>query len=114
MGIAQVFAILPGLSRSAVTIVTGLARGFRQAEAARLSFFLGMPAVGAAAGLESYRLIQRGGIPVESFIGVAVAAVSGYLAIWFLLKWLTRGSLLPYAVYCLVVGGLALTLLQVG
>jgi undecaprenyl pyrophosphate phosphatase UppP len=51
---------------------------------------------------------------VESFIGVAVAAVSGYLAIWFLLKWLTRGSLLPYAVYCLVVGGLALTLLQVG
>jgi undecaprenyl-diphosphatase len=114
IGIAQVFAILPGLSRSAVTITTGLARGFRQAEAARLSFFLGIPAVGAAAGLESYRLIQRGGIPTESWAGVAVAAVIGYLAIWLLLRWLTRGSLLPYAVYCLVVGSLAVTLLQVG
>lgn len=111
IGVAQIFAVLPGLSRSAVTIATGIGRGFRQVEAARLSFLLGIPAIAAAGALESYRLVQRGGIPATAWMGVAAAAASGYLAIWVLLRWLARGSLLPYALYCILVGAFAVTFL---
>ncbi|HEY7705496.1 MAG TPA: undecaprenyl-diphosphate phosphatase [Acidimicrobiia bacterium] len=111
VGTAQVFAVLPGLSRSAVTITTGLGRHFRQVDAARFSFLLGIPAVAGAGLLETARLLGGEGITSADWVGVVVAGVTGYLAIGFLLRQLGRGGLLPYAIYCLIVGSAALILL---
>ncbi len=111
VGLAQVTAILPGLSRSGVTIATGLARGFNRVEAARFSFLLGVPAVTGAGLLELGNLAGGSGVETATWVGVAVAAVTGYAAIAFLLRMLSRTGLWTYAVYCLVVGVVALVLL---
>lgn len=111
IGFAQLSAILPGISRSGMTIATGVARGFDQVEAARFSFLLGIPAVAAAGLLELATLLADGGVPGTAWVGVLVAAATGYGAIAFLLKMLARTGLAPYAIYCVVVGVLALVLL---
>ena len=111
IGFAQLSAVLPGISRSGMTIATGVARGFDQIEAARFSFLLGIPAVAAAGLLELWKLLDNGGVPGSAWVGVVVAAVTGYGAIAFLLKMLARTGLAPYAVYCVVVGAIALVVL---
>ena len=111
IGFAQVSAILPGISRSGMTIATGAARGFDRVEAARFSFLLGIPAVAAAGLLELGTLLADGGVPGSAWVGVVVAAVTGYGAIAFLLRMLARTGLVPYAVYCVVVGAVALVVL---
>jgi undecaprenyl-diphosphatase len=111
IGFAQLSAVLPGISRSGMTIATGVARGFDQVEAARFSFLLGIPAVAAAGLLELGTLLADGGVPGTAWVGVVVAAVTGYGAIAFLLKMLTRTGLAPYAIYCVVVGVIALVVL---
>lgn len=108
IGVAQVFAVLPGLSRSGTTITTGLARNFDSYDAARFSFLLGIPVVAAAGSLETYRLLDSGGIPAAAWVGAAVAAVAGYLAIGFLLRVIVKIGLLPFAIYCLAFGVVAL------
>ena len=111
IGVAQLLAVLPGISRSGLTIATGLARRFDQIEAARFSFLLGIPAVTAAGLLELWTLLGNEGVPGSAWLGVAVAAVTGYGAIAFLLKMLDKTGLTPYAVYCVVVGVVALVAL---
>lgn len=111
VGIAQLLAILPGISRSGFTIATGIARQFTQVEAARFSFLLGVPAVAAAGLLELRTLLAAGGVPGPAWLGVLVAAIAGYASIAFLLRMLERTGLGIYAMYCLVVGVLALVLL---
>ena len=111
IGIAQVLAILPGLSRSGMTISTGMGLGFGQVEAARLSFLLGVPAVAGAGLLELGKLAGAGGVPASTWVGVAVAAITGYLAIAVLLRLLARTGLIGFAIYCLVVGAIALLVL---
>lgn len=111
IGFAQLSAILPGISRSGMTIATGVARGFDQVEAARFSFLLGIPAVAAAGLLELGTLLADGGVPATAWVGVLVAAATGYGAIAFLLKMLARTGLAPYALYCVVVGVVALVVL---
>jgi undecaprenyl-diphosphatase len=111
IGAVQVLAILPGISRSGVTITTGLARSFDRVEAARLSFLLGIPAIVGAGLLELRHLALGAGIHATTWVGVAVAGVVGYAAIAFLLRMLARTGLAGYGVYCLAVGALALILL---
>lgn len=111
IGFAQLSAVLPGISRSGMTIATGVARRFDQIEAARFSFLLGIPAVAAAGLLELWKLLDEAGVPASAWVGVAVAAVTGYGAIAFLLKMLARTGLAPYAFYCVVVGVIALVVL---
>ncbi|MGQ0850154.1 MAG: undecaprenyl-diphosphate phosphatase [Actinomycetota bacterium] len=110
-GIAQVLAILPGLSRSGVTIATAMGRGFDRTEAARFSFLLGVPAVAGAGLLELVSLLRDGGVPGAAWMGVAVAGVVGYLSISFLLRMLERTGLTGYAIYCYAVGLVALLVL---
>ena len=111
VGVAQAIALIPGISRSGITITAGNARQLIPTEAARFSFLLGIPAI-AGAGLVSLPdLLEAGSLGVELWIGLAVAAISGYLAIAVLLAALRRVGLIPFAVYCLVVGGLTIALL---
>ncbi|MCX7624032.1 MAG: undecaprenyl-diphosphatase UppP [Thermomicrobium sp.] len=111
IGVAQAFALLPGVSRSGSTITAGLFRGLDRASAARFSFLLGIPAIVGAGALEVVEL-GRHGLPPEEravfLVGVASAAVTGFLAIAFLLRFLQRRSTLVFVVYRLAFGLLLL------
>ena len=108
VGVFQAFALMPGFSRSGFTITAAEARGFAPVEAARFSFLLGIPAIAGAGFLEALDLADAGGLSAEVWVGMAVAALSGYAAIAILLALLRRIGLTPFAVYCLVAGIVAL------
>ena len=97
VGLAQAFALLPGISRSGMTMTAGMAQGFARVEAARFAFLLSIPAIAGAALLDGIDLAQHGGFSWDLLVGMAVAAVVGYLAIAFLIRVLTRVGLLPFA-----------------
>ena len=107
MGLAQGLAVLPGLSRSGLTIAAGMAAGMRPVAAARLSFLMSMPAIIGATGLE---LLQdregalAGVAPAEFLFGVAAAAVTGFLALRWLLTLVEQRRFHWFAPYCGVVG----------
>lgn len=107
IGLCQALALIPGCSRSGSTIMGGLFLGLRREDAAYFSFLLGLPAV-AASGLLELRELIEGGLAGEGLVnlGVAVlaAAVSGYLSIGFLLRFLQRHGTHVFAVYRIVLG----------
>lgn len=105
IGIAQAIALIPGTSRSGITIIAGMWRGFKREEAARFSFLLSIPVV-LGAGVKSV-----GDMGVSSSaqwpllaIGFAAAAISGYIAIRFLIRFLSNHSLRAFAWYRLAMG----------
>jgi undecaprenyl-diphosphatase len=107
IGVAQIGALIPGVSRSGSTLTAALALGFKREEAARLSFLLGLPAI-ALAGLkelwELYKIhLNMHGWAVLS-VGIAVASVSAFFAIWGLMRFLERFSTWPFVVYRLLLG----------
>jgi undecaprenyl-diphosphatase len=100
IGIAQACALVPGVSRSGITIVAGLMRKLRRDEAARFSFLLGTPAVAGASIFEAKNLFSSDDIKVNIIImGILVSAVTGYLVIKYLLLYLQKHSLRPFAYY---------------
>ena len=93
MGLAQCFALIPGVSRSGATISAGLLRGIDRVAATRLSFFLGIPALVAAGGLESVtqaKHISQGIGWLPTIVATVVSFVVGYLAIAWLLKFVAH------------------------
>lgn len=111
VGIAQVVALIPGISRSGITITAANGRRFEPTQSARFSFLLGIPAI-AGAGLVSIPdLANAGGFGWDLIVGMLVAAVSGYAAIAFLLAALRRIGLIPFAIYALIVGTLTVAFL---
>ena len=111
VGLAQALALIPGISRSGITIAAGAWRRFTPTEAARFAFLLGIPAI-AAAGLTSIGdVASDGDFGAELLVGMAVAAISGYAAIAALLTALRRVGLFPFAGYCFVVGLVAILVL---
>ena len=112
VGAAQALALVPGVSRSGATIVAGLVRGLSRVEAARWAFLLGIPAIAGAGLFEGLELLRGGGgISAATLVGVVVAGVSGYAAIALLLRVLATRGLLPFGLYCLAAGSLALVVL---
>ncbi len=109
VGLAQTLALVPGVSRSGATICMALMLGFARSEAARFSFLLSIPAVAGAGIFELRGAIHELGsdaIPALA-VGTTTAAISGYLSIAWLLKWLGSHDLIGFAVYR-IIGGLAL------
>jgi undecaprenyl-diphosphatase len=107
MGIAQAISIFPGISRSGATMSGGLARNLDRTAAARFSFLMSIPIMLAAAGLEIKDIIQEPGLSAlipAIVVGILAAAVVGYLAIRWLLRFLGMHSLRPFAVYCAAMG----------
>jgi undecaprenyl-diphosphatase len=104
VGVAQAVALIPGVSRSGMTISAAGGRRFGPVEAARFSFLLGIPAIAGGGLSQLLDLRDSGGFGPELLLGMAVAAVSGYLAIAFLIRMLQRVGLVPFAIYCLLVG----------
>jgi undecaprenyl-diphosphatase len=104
VGAAQAFALIPGISRSGTTMTAGNSRRFSATESARFAFLLGIPAIAGAGLIELPEV--AGGAPAwgELIVGFLVAALSGYAAIAFLLRVITRIGLAPFSIYCLTVG----------
>jgi undecaprenyl-diphosphatase len=111
VGIAQVGALIPGVSRSGSTLTAALALGFKRNEAARLSFLLGLPAI-ALAGVkemwELYKIHLDGHGWSVLLLGLIVASVSAFFAIWGLMRFLEQFSTWPFVVYRFILGVLIL------
>jgi len=107
VGLAQAFALIPGISRSGLTITAGMAQGFSRLEAARYAFLLAVPSIAGAGLLKSLDLVHDGGFEAVLLVGVAVAALTGYLAIAVLIRLLARAGMAPFALYCIVFGGVS-------
>ena len=108
IGCAQALALFPGVSRSGASISAGLFSGMRREEAARFSFLLGVPAI-AGAGLLAVKDMAETGIHLDYLslgIGFVISAISGYLAIDFLIKFLKTQSLRGFVIYRVVLAAL--------
>jgi len=107
IGLGQAAAIAPGISRSGATISAGLWRGLERTEAARFSFLLGTPIIFGAGLFQLLDLFAEPN-PLAHVsilaVGFVAAALSGYVCIWTLLRYLQRGRLYPFAVYCALAG----------
>lgn len=107
IGLAQSMALLPGVSRSGMSIVAGFTAGFSRKDAGEFSFLLSIPAIVGAGGYLFISTINDGGtIPISlpMVAGVIAAAISGYLAIAFMLKHLQKNTFIPFAIYLLIAG----------
>jgi undecaprenyl-diphosphatase len=107
-GLLQCLALIPGVSRSGITITAGLMLGFTRESAARFSFLMSLPIVAGAALLKSVHLLKHGipagdGLPM--LVGIAVSAVTGYISVAFLLRFVQKQSLSPFVWYRVIVGG---------
>jgi len=114
IGIFQVFALFPGVSRSGSTISGGLIRGFNRESAARFSFLMAVPVMSAAGLLALFDLFQSpdllSSLPIY-FAGFLTAAIVGYLAIRWFISYLSKQSLYLFAAYCAIVGSVFLVFL---
>jgi undecaprenyl-diphosphatase len=106
VGSCQIFALLPGISRSGITIAGGLLRGLRHEDAARFAFLLATPVIAAAGVLKIPDLARP---ELHSAIGPTVAGsivagVGAYLSVRFLVRYFQTRTLRPFAIYCVVAG----------
>jgi undecaprenyl-diphosphatase len=113
VGFAQALALIPGTSRSGITITTALLGGLDRATAARYSFLLGIP-ITAGAGAHNALCLAKTGLPTGE-LGPLMAAllaafVSGWFAVWFLVSYLKTRSLQPFVVYRLLLAAMIFVL----
>jgi undecaprenyl-diphosphatase len=112
VGVAQVFALVPGVSRSGSTITAGRALGFSRESAAVFSFLMSMPITAAAAILKVPEALQQPGPKLPLVVGVLASGVSGWLAISVLLRYVSRHSYGVFAVYRVLLGLLIFALVM--
>ena len=118
IGLAQALAVIPGTSRSGVTITAGLFLDLKRETAARFSFLLATPVILGAGLFSLYKVVaQQGGIPANQQLGFVVgfvaAAISGFVCIAWLLRYLQRNSTMPFIIYRVVLGALLFLLVLV-
>ena len=117
VGVAQVGALIPGISRSGSTLTAGLFRDLKREEAARFSFLIGIPAI-ALAGLHEIWVLHKAHIPSEAWhvliFGLVIASLSAFAAIWGLMRFLERFSTWPFVFYRAAIGILLLVGATVG
>lgn len=108
IGLSQALAIIPGVSRSGVTMTSGLLVGLTRKDTARFSFLLSTPII-AGAGLLKLRHLTSGDINLPFLVGIATSAVVGFLTIGLLLRWLQKSNFLPFVWYRLALGAGVIT-----
>src|SRR5204863_2411225 len=106
VGTIQAAALVPGISRSGVTMGGGLLVGLSNEDAARYAFLLATPIIGAAAVLKLPDLFGADGKGVRgpAFVGAVCAAATTYLAVKFLLRFFETNRLTPFGIYCVAAG----------
>lgn len=108
IGLMQCLALIPGVSRSGITITAALMLGFTRESAARFSFLISLPIVAGAALLKTVHLFTDGipaGEGMPMLVGVVFSAVTGYISVAFLLRFVQKQTLSPFVWYRVIVGG---------
>lgn len=118
IGFAQALALIPGISRSGVTLIAGISTGLDYASAARFSFLLATPIIAAAGILEVPKMLRMGASIDLTLVGVCgiLSGTFAWLSTWVLMRWFNKHevqALRPFGIYCILLGavGLALRLL---
>jgi undecaprenyl-diphosphatase len=120
IGLAQALAVIPGVSRSGSTITAGLFMNLKRETAARFSFLLATPIVLGAGLKKIYDALNDPAATITSdqwpayIVGFLAAAISGFLCIYFLLRYLQRNSTLPFIVYRVLLGIVLIVLIAIG
>jgi undecaprenyl-diphosphatase len=113
IGVAQAFALIPGVSRSGSTITAGLFRNLTREAAVRFSFLLSTPIIAGAALLKAHELHKEGlpaGMHTPFLVGILVSAIVGYGAISWLIRYLQTNSLKIFVIYRIVAGVVVIAL----
>jgi undecaprenyl-diphosphatase len=114
IGAAQILALLAGISRDGVTMVTGMFRGLSREDAARFAFLLATPVILAAGALKMGDLIHKGhGIYGPILAGSILSGVGAYVSVRFLVRYFQTRTLTPFAIYCVLFGVGSIIYLQV-
>jgi undecaprenyl-diphosphatase len=110
IGVAQIGALFAGISRSGITMVAGLVRGLDHEDAARFSFLLATPIILAAGvyKLPDFAGPLGNGIRGQALVGSLFAALAAYVSVRFLVRFFQTRNLLPFAIYCLIVGAVSI------
>ena len=111
IGLFQVVSLLPGISRSGATIAGGMSRNLTRRDAARFSFLLAVPVMIAAGVITLFQLItlpSPGDFILVLLVGFSASAIIGYLSINWFIKYLSSRSLYPFALYCALLGAVAI------
>ncbi len=117
IGLAQVLALNPGTSRSGITITMARMRGFGRDAAARVSFLMSIPVIGGAVVFQIASLVSDGipdGLLAPMIVGIIAAAISGWCAIWGMMRLLRFRSFGPFVTYRVLVGVAVLGLVAAG
>jgi undecaprenyl-diphosphatase len=114
VGLAQAIAVIPGTSRSGITITAGLSRGYTREAAARFSFLLSTPTIAAAAAKAAWDLHKQGGIApdmkIPFLVGVLVSGLSGTIVVAFLMQFLRQHTMRVFVWYRIALGILVIAL----
>lgn len=110
IGCAQILALIPGTSRSGITITAALFLGFTRTEAARFSMLLGIPAIAGAGTLSTIDIINSGDtiLQTDALISGALSFITAYAAIFIMMRWLKSSTFTPFVIYRMILGGVLL------
>lgn len=116
IGLSQALALVPGVSRSGITMTSARFLGFSRVEAARFSLLLSIIAIGGAGVLNSLEIIQAGNISIGLGVisAVVLSFISGWIAISLMMKWLSKATFTPFAIYRIILGIILLGLIYSG
>ena len=112
IGLAQCLALIPGTSRSGITMTAARALGFERTEAARFALLLSMPAIAGAGLVQGLELYDAGDAALtgDALLAAGLAFASALVAIALMMAWLRRATFTPFAVYRVILGGVLLAL----
>ncbi len=116
IGLAQALALIPGTSRSGITMTAARWLGFKRTDAARFSLLLAMAAISGAGTLQGIGLIKSGDLMLglDALIAAAMAFIAGWVSIDLMMKWLAKATFTPFVIYRIVLGVLLLGLIYSG
>lgn len=116
IGLSQIIALIPGTSRSGITMIAGRALGYNRVDAARFSLLLGMVAISGAGTLAGLDVLSMDNMSFTSDLiwAAGFAFMSAFVAIALMMKWLARASFTPFAIYRILLGITLLSLFYTG
>jgi len=116
IGLSQILALIPGVSRSGITMTSARFLGFSRVEAARFSLLLSIIAISGAGLLTSLDLFETGNIELgfDVLLAVTLSFISGYIAISLMMKWLSKETFMPFVIYRVGLGLVLLGLIYGG
>jgi undecaprenyl-diphosphatase len=112
IGVAQILAMVPGTSRSGITMTAARALGYERTEAARFSFLLSIPTIAGAGLIAAIHIYKHGSSEMihDAMMACGISFFTAILAVWFLMAWLRRSNFTLFAGYRILLGGFLLTL----